>query len=331
MNTRLGMSNQTMKKAIVYPVLILIQVSLIFLAPLFPASFEPDKLRVHLRMDKKIYYSDEEITLHVYIKNNSGKKNYFEVYDSLENESSNYTTFQPLVFDMAGREAEITVPYKIERRDIKDLVRGLEKRMVELAPGESFVHAINVKDLFNLNLNTNYRIQSIFYPSFEENTVLKSDNELTFKIIEPKRYNKPSEVDAIERTISPKEVILLTLKAEKDRDWDTWIKYINVEKYINAFPEFVQKYIRADFEEKTQVEKEFIRFVTRDRDDYLVNYSVIRESVEKDRKIAYVDVVEERFGIRYTYRYKYRFTLEQYKNLWLVTDEEATVMKGIRK
>lgn len=320
-----------MKKAIIYPVLILTQITLAFLAPLFPAAFEPEKLRVHLLMDKKVFYSDEEVTLHVWVKNISEKKNYFEVYDSLEKESSNYTTFQPLVFDMSGREAEITVPYKIERRDINELLRGLEKRLVELAPGESFVHSINIKDLFNLNLNTNYRIQSIFYPSFEENTVVKSDNELTFKIIEPKRYNKTSEVDAIERSISPKEVILLTLKAEKDRDWDTWIKYINVEKYINAFPEFVQKYIRANYEEKTQVEKEFIRFATRDRDDYLVNYRILRESVEKGRNIAYVDVVEERFGIRYTHRYKYRFTLEQYKNLWLVTDEEATVMKGIRK
>lgn len=331
MNKKKNMNNSKMNKAIIYPVLIIIQISMIFLAEVFPAAFEPDKLRVHLRMDKRVFYSDEEVTLHVYVKNISEKKNYFEVYDSLENESSNYTTFQPLVFDMTGREAEVTVPYKIERRDINDLIRGLEKRMVELAPGESFVHTINVKDLFNLNLNTNYRIQSIFYPSFEDDTVVKSDNELTFKIIEPKRHNKPSEVDAIERSISPKEVILLTLKAEKDRDWDTWIKYINVEKYINAYPEFVQKYIRANFEEKTRVEKEFIKFATRERDDYLVKFRIIRESVEKDRKIAYVDVVEERFGIRYTHRYKYRFTLEQYKNLWLITDEEATVMKGIRK
>ena len=53
---------------------------------------------------------------------------------------------------------------------------------------------------------------------------------------------------------------MLTLKAEKDRDWDNWIKYINVEKYINAYPEFVQKYHRANFEEKSLIEKDFIRY-----------------------------------------------------------------------
>ncbi len=323
--------NSILHKSIIYPILLVVQVTLVLLSPAFSGVFEPDKLRVHLRMDKKVFYSDEEVTLHVYVKNISEKKNYFEVYDSLDNESSNYTTFQPLVFDMKGNDAEITVPYKIEKRDINDLVRGLEKRMVELAPGESFIHTINVKNLFSLNLNTQYRIQSLFNPSFEESNVIKSDNELTFKIVEAKRYNKPSEVDAIERSISPKEVILLTLKAEKDRDWETWIKYINIEKYINSYPEFVQKYIRADFEEKSLVEKEFIRYATRERDDYLIRYRIIREAVEKDRKIAYVDVIEERFGIRWTYRYKYRYTLEQYKNLWLITDEEATVIKGIKK
>lgn len=319
-----------MKKKSIYPAVLLLIIAVSSI-PGFSGVYEPDKLRVHLRMDKKIFYSDEEVTLQVCVKNISEKKNYFDVYDTLGNESSFYTTFQPLVFDMNGREAELIVPYKQEKRDLLDLVRNLEKRMVELAPGEMFVYSVNIKNCYNVNLNTTYRIQCLFYPAFVENTVVKSDNELSFKIVEEKRYNKPSEVDAIERTISPKEVILLTLKAEKDRDWDIWIKYINVEKYINAFPEFVQKYIRANYEEKSLIEKEFVRYATRERDDYLVKYRIVREAVEKTRKIAYVDVIEERFGIKWNYRYKYRFTLEQYKNLWLITDEEATVMKGIKK
>ncbi len=320
-----------MKKRKIIHALIMPAIVLSFMAPVSSAVYEPDKFRVHLRMDKKMYYADEDVTLHIHVKNISEKKNYFEVYDSLENESSNYSTFQPLVFDLKGREAEITVPYRIEKRDLADSIRGLEKRIVELGPGESFVHTVNIKDLFTVGLNTTYRVQGLFYPTFEENSVIKSDNELSFKIVEQKRLNKPSEIDSIERSLSPKEVILLTLKAEKDRDWDNWIKFINVEKYINAFPEFVQKYIRANYEEKSQIEKNFIKFVTRDRDDYLLHYRIVREAVEKERRIAYVDVIEERFGIRWNYRYKYRFTLEQYKNLWLITDEEATVMKGAKK
>ena len=155
-----------------------------------------------------------------------------------------------------------------------------------------------------MKLNTSYRVQSLFYPDFEENGLIKADNELTFKIIEQKHYNKPSEVDATERSISPKEVMLLTLRAEKDRDWNSWVKYVNIEKYINAFPEFVQKYYRANFEEKKEIEKDFIAFATRERDDYLVDYRIVDEMIEKDRAIAYVDVIVDRFGIRRTNRYQ---------------------------
>jgi len=194
-----------------------------------------------------------------------------------------------------------------------------------------FTHTVNVKDLFELKLNTMYRIQGLFYPDFEENRLIKAYNELVFKIIEQKHYSKPSDVDAIDRSISPKEVMLLTLKAEKDRDWSNWKKYVNIEKYINAFPEFVQKYYRANYEEKKEIEKDFIAFATRERDYYLVDYRVIDEMIEKDRAVAYVDVIVDRFGIRKTNRYKCRYTLEQYRNLWLVTDEEATVMKGVKR
>jgi hypothetical protein len=299
--------------------------------PAATGVYEPDKLRVHIRMDKRSYYSDDDVVLSVCVQNVSERKNYFIVYDSSDSESSNYTTFQPVVFDMNGREADLTVPYKIENRDPGELARGLDRRMVELAPGETFTHTIHLTELFNLKLNTPYRLQSLFYPAFEENTVIKSDNELTFTIIETRRYVKPSEVDAVVRNLSPKEVMLLTLKAEKDRDWENWLKYFNIEKYINAFPEFVQKYYRANFEEKSGIEKDFVKYLTRERDDYLLDFKILRESVEKERNIAYVDVVVDRFATRMTYRYKCRYTLEQYKNLWLITDEEATVMKGVKR
>jgi len=297
----------------------------------FSEVYEPDKLRVHIRMDKKYFYSDEDVTLQICVTNESERKNYFVVYDPAAGESSAYTTFQPMVFDMEAREAEIIVPYKIEQRAIGDLVTGLERRVVELAPGETFIHAVDLRVLFKLKLNTAYRVQGFFYPSFEDGAAVKSDNELSFRMIESKYYTKPSQVDAIERNLLPDEVMLLTLKAEKDRAWDKWIKYINVEKYIGAFPEFVQKYRRANYEEKSRIEKDFIRFVTRERDDYLIDYKIIRQDIEKSRNIAYVYVMVDRFGTRVTSRYKCKYTLEQYKNLWLITDEEATVMKGAKR
>jgi len=156
---------------------IIIALLLIASISAFSMVYEPDKLRVHIRLDKKTYYADEEINLQVCVKNISEKKNYFEVYDSSESDSALYTTFQPIVFDMKGREEKPTVT-GFDERNAADLVKGLDKRMIELGPGEMFTHTVNVKDLFELKLNTMYRIQGLFYPDFEENRLIKADNEL---------------------------------------------------------------------------------------------------------------------------------------------------------
>ena len=296
-----------------------------------PGSYEPDKLRVFIRMDKSTYFADEDVIVQICVKNESERKNYFEVCDTSDRESGNYTSFQPVAYDMMGREAEIVVPYKVQNKNINDIVRNLDKRTVELAPGETFIHAVNLKDIFAFKLNTPYRLQSLVYPSIEEGIMIKSDNELLFKIIEEKRSNKPSEIDAIKRIVMPKEVISLTLTAEMNKDWDNYIKYIDIEKYINAFPEFIQIYERANFDDKSRIEKDFIRHLTRDRDDYLLSYNIIKQEIENNRKIAYVDVETSRFGIRWSHRYRYRYTLEQYKNMWLITDLDATAIKGVKQ
>ncbi len=293
--------------------------------------YEPDKLRVHLRLDKKVFYSDEAVILQIFVKNISEKKNFFEVYDTSDAESGKYVSFQPLVFDMRGREAGLTVLYKLENRDINDVIRGLDKRLVELAPGEIFIHSIDLKDIYQLNLGTPYRLKSLFYPAFDGAGAIKSDNELSFKIIEEKRYNKPDQVEAFNRNISPQEIVILILNAEKNKNWDNFLKYVHVEKYINAYPEFVQRYIKANFDEKYRIEREFIKYITRDRDDYLLDFKIIKEEIENSKKLAYVDVVEDRFGSRWNYRYRYRYILEFYKNMWLITDEEVTYLKGVKR
>jgi hypothetical protein len=306
----------------------MLQLVLLFGIPAWTEVYEPGMLRVYLKTDKRVFYSDEDVDLQVCVKNVSERKNFFYVLDSLDGASGAYTTFQPLVYDFNGREAEIIVPYKLQMKNIKELARDLEKRLVELAPGEVFIHSINLKKIYKLDLDTRYRVRSLFYPSVDEDTVIKSDNELSFSIIPEKRYNKPSEIEAVQRSISPSEIILLTLKAEKDKNWDDYLKFIDVDKYISAYPEFTQKYHRANFEEKARVEKDFIKYLTRDRDDYLIRYKILGEEIENLQKIAYVDLTEERYGSRWNYRFRCRYTLEKYKDMWLITDKVATVLKG---
>ena len=293
--------------------------------------FQPEGFRVYVKFDKKVFFSDEPVELQVCVKNVSARKNYFFVYDAGDDSSAEYITFQPVVSEMNGREVQPHDSLKPYTQDRNERVRGLERRMVELAPGEIFIHTVDLKSLFDLKSERHYRVMSVFYPAYDQGLSLKSDNELAFKIIEEKRYNRVSGVDEVDRSLSPSEVIVLTLKAEKDREWNRWEKYINVEKYIEAFPEFVQKYRRASFDEKPSVEREFVSYYTRERDDYLIDFKVLKEEVESNGSVAYVEALVDRFGIRWTQRYKYRFTLERYRKMWLVTDQTAMVMKGVRR
>jgi hypothetical protein len=101
-----------------------------------------------------------------------------------------------------------------------------------------------------------------------------------------------------------------------------------VESYINAYSDFVRPYNEADEVGKLNIIEDFIKFLSGKRADYIVDFEVTGEEVLKDRNIAYVEAKVRRFGARYPFVYSYRYTLEKYRDFWLVIDVDATVMKG---
>ena len=107
------------------------------------------------------------------------------------------------------------------------------------------------------------------------------------------------------------------------------LKYIETEKFINSYSDFARRYNLAKFnKERLKIEQEFIKFLTRRRDDFLLDFKIISEGI--DNRISYVSVVVSRKGVRKRERYKYHYTLEKFKNLWLIIKMEATVLKGER-
>lgn len=284
-------------------------------------------LKVHISLDKQKYFADEPVKLKIHVKNTTDENISFEVYDSEKSTDPTYTTFQPLIFDMKGREAESSVNYRLENRDVKQVLKGLYKRTVHLGPGESIVHAVNLREIYSLNKNITYRVKNYFFPDFSGNTVLYSDNELKFRIVEERSDIKQKSRD-LPREISPSEVVLLVLNAEKGRDWDRLIKYIDPKKLISAYPDYVKRYNQADTVEKSRLEEEFLAFLSNDRDDYILDFRIKKEELEEDGRIAYVDVIIERFRPGKSLKYKYKYTLERHKNLWLVINLDASVIKG---
>ncbi len=290
--------------------------------------------KLHIRLDRQYYFADEEIPLKIYVTNYSDEQDSFTIYDKRDRKKSNYTTFQPVVYDMAGREAEIIVPHVTENRDMEAIFKMIDKREVRLAPNEKIVHTVNLHDVYKLEPNRKYRVKGYFFPDYSEDVVIQSENHLVFTVREPNIPQIREKRQAVNRGLTPNEVILLVLDAEKSEEFQRMIKYLDISKYIKSYPNFVKIYQEANYNKKLQIEDDFITFLSKERDDYILDFSIVNEEIDTRNRTAYVDVVVDRFGFRRTNRYKYRYTLEKssgVENLWLVTGIEATVMKGIQR
>ncbi|RPI92696.1 MAG: hypothetical protein EHM32_08860 [Spirochaetales bacterium] len=277
-----------------------------------------------IQMDRSTFAEDEPVVFNMIIKNTSDKKEFFVSYDT------SYTTYQPVVYDAQGREAAITVPYRLMNRRVEEVVRDMYPRAVELLPNETLTHTVNLKNLYDLRTGAEYRVRGFFLPDMRNPSALPSSNILSFKIVRAPGLVKKSGVVRQERGVSPSEVVLLALTAEKNGTWDRLYKYIKADTFINAFPDYVRLYNTADEIEKLRILEEFARFLARRRDDYIKDFSITDEIFLPGKNIAYVDVVVNRYGPRLPFRFKYRYTLEKTRDHWLIIDLEATVLKGER-
>lgn len=296
---------------------------------IYPSVIDADKFNVYLRMDKQNFFLEEDVILKICVKNRSAKKISIDIYEKEGYTVPSYATFQPVVYDLMGRDAEIIIPYRLESRNISDVINDMKKRRIELAPDEVLIHPINLKDVYNLKPDKKYRVRSFFFPDFANRDTIRSNNELSFRIIHVKRDKEKPVEKGINRKISPPEVILLVLNAEKNQDWKRMLKYLDIEKYINSYSNYIRIYNLANNYEKKRVEEDFVKFLSRERNDYILDFKITRDEIINNDNLAYVDVIMDRFGVKRTHRYKYRYTLEKYENFWLVINLEASHMKGI--
>lgn len=294
---------------------------------------------VSISLERNRFYYDDSVVLSVAVTNISGSPASFMVYDEIERPFS-YTTFQPLVIDPLGRTVETRVPHKLEGNAKDNLLKNCSTRTIILNPGESFRYSTDLTKVFVLRPGVDYRVRTRFMPDFSLDDSLTSRNQVSFLIEREKHYVYKSGVvnrfqpKEYSRSISPSEIVVLTLRAEKEQDWKRLRKYIDVEKLIHSYTRFVREYRKADVVEKYYIRERFVRYLARKRFDYLLDFSVVGETMEDGK--AHVTVYVERYGPRKSSRYIYRYTLayadnNKGDNHWLITELDATVTKGKQK
>ena len=319
------------KKSLLFPVLLLLLI-------LFPGmnydglSADEGGLRVYVKMTRVSFGSDESIPVEICVQNRGNERKSFSLYGDL------YTTFQPVVYDNLGREAEIIVPHRLMNRDDGDVLRLKPARIIELDGGETFVQRIDLRKFYRFD-SREYRVRIFFFPdAADRRESVSSHNMMTFTVRKP--YSPSRWVADRRKTpaITPSEIVRLFLTAERNREWENHIKYINLQKYINSYPKFVKKYNDPlnDFGEREKIEQEFIEYLKHQRRDYLMDFkianeTILRDSVTDDPTNAIVKVFVKRFGARKPFVYRYTYKLEKTgmsSDYWKITDVDASVIKG---
>jgi len=303
--------------------------------------------RVHLHTDKLKFYNNDEIIVKISIKNVSDEPAVFYIYDSPERvdifdrkrgDTSDYTTFKPVVYDMNGKNAELVVPYITSDKNAAETLSWMIKREIKLGPGEIFSHSQNLRRIYDILPEKNYRLKLHFFPYVgdkdDENQVVVSSNEIKFRVSRDKSYEafKPKDPNSVR--LSPSEVVLLLINAEREGSTERAIKYLDIDKFIHSYPDFSRRYDISDDTDKKNIEKEFIRYLINKRDDPLAEYRIVSEEIDASGITAYVSVEAKREGLIRPSRFRYVYRLEKNAEtdyIWLVAGLEALVIRDVRK
>jgi len=308
---------------------------------------ETHTFSVYLHLEKQKFHSSEDIMLNIQIKNITDDEISFYIYDSprrsdifdkARGDNADYTTFKPVLFDMKGRNAELIVPYITSGKESKETISWMKKREIKLGAGETFMHTQNLKRIYNFEPDKSYRLRLHFFPFIgdaeDESKVIVSGNELSFKVIPDKSYLPYEAKNPGGVRLTPAEVILLLLDAEKAGQWEKSLKYIDLDKFIHSYPDFSRKYDMADDYDKKFIEKDFIRFLVTRKNDYLLDYRIVNEEIDSTGLVSYVTVDAGRNGMVKKQKFKYIYRLEKNNEgdyLWLVSGLEASIMKGEKR
>jgi hypothetical protein len=303
--------------------------------------------RVHLHTDKLKFYNNDEIIVKISIKNITDAPATFYLYDSPERtdifdrkrgDTADYTTFKPVVYDVNGKNAELVVPYVTSDKSAVETLSWMIKREIKLGPGEIFTHSQNLRRIYDILPEKNYRLKLHFFPYIgdkdDENLVVVSSNEIKFRVTRDKAYEafKPKDPNSVR--LSPSEVVLLLISAERDGNAERAIKYLEIDKFIHSYPDFSRRYDISDDTDKKTIEKEFIRYLINKRDDPLAEYRIVSEEIESSGVVAYVSVEAKREGLIRPSRFRYVYRLEKNAEtdyIWLVAGLEALVIRDVRK
>jgi len=209
-------------------------------------------------------------------------------------------------------------------------------------PGESFQKTLCLNNYYRFIPGTEYRVVGYFYPDFRRRFFVRTSNIERFRIdINREKYYRSHGEKNFYRDVvpalSPEETVYLFLSAELKKNWNNYMKYLNMRKFITAYDRFASKYTVASEREKPVILREFEKFLTGQPADRLISFQIIKKEFDRsdsgEIKVngrAYVTVRAKRQSMGFSIVYHYRYVLERVRErygFWKIVHVTAKIIR----
>lgn len=301
--------------------------------------------RAELALERSLFRGGDDIAVRFRVSNTGVRA--LRIYP----QDGPNRTWQLMVTDRQGRELPLEFnAASYARREhgnqrIEDLY-GSPVREVILQPGETLERMLYLNDFFRLSPGGEYRLIGYFYPDARNEFVVRSSVTLSLRIrsaqsaahgAAPGRFQAP-DGSAQQMGLSAEETVYLFLSAEMQRNWENYLKYVELSRYITSYDRFSSRFARAQEAERPSILEEFAAYLCGDPADRLRRFRILSAEPERDEDGA--TMMDGRMFVRasalreaegYSAQYEYTYTLERARGgeagFWKIVQVEARLIR----
>lgn len=281
-------------------------------------------------LDRNLYEESETIPIYFKVKNIG-----YETFRFYLQQDYN-TSFGLEIINERGEDisSQLKISYtkefdlsSIQKNKIEDL-EGNPVKEILLHPEEELVKTYYITRIPSGNYTLIGYFKPIpFDPRYEKNLRFISKNSVQIFIQKEKSvYKFEDEIDLQKEAIpSPAETIYLFLMAEYHKNWDNYLKYIELKEFIFSYEFFSNQYENSNPKEKQNLLNKFKKFLTNQNVDPLLSFKIKKvEYLEKDQAKVFVEV--KRGTLNYKVLYLYEYFLKK-KQVWKITGVLVSILK----
>jgi len=277
--------------------------------------------------NRQIYYLNSPITVEFKIINHGSDPFLFIT------SFNKVFTFDFEITTLGNRKIEHSRNYILQRRQFEPILND----EITLKQNEVYGVRIDISEWFDFQEQGEYVINGLFYPNLitDPEYTLISETELYLNLNPPytEQYKEKVRIEEIRKlkaeSIPPYEVVEYTINSLMDKDFEKYLLYIKIDRFIMQFENARKKYLNSKDKDKPAVIEEFRQYLMGKNklenipfsDTIPTNFEIEETLIRKrDARVVVTEFFE--YGqVKETKRYTY--LLHQYGDQWFIENYEV--------